>query len=142
MFIVQKVIVSCYKMNLPDNTELFEGELATFWFDENGILCALAKNTPRSIEKQKKNYAFIRQITGNKKVCLLSDTTSSSPQDKETRDYAASELPNVFKAMAVISKSAAGLFIANIFVALKHQPIPIKMFADENQAKEWLKEYL
>lgn len=129
-------------MNAPDNTKIFEGELAIFWFDENDILCAYAKNTPRSLEKQKQNYAFIREITGNKKVCLLSDITSASPQDKKTRDYSAGELPNVFKAMALISKSPLGKFIANMFVALKNQPIPIKMFATEEEAKEWLKQYL
>jgi hypothetical protein len=132
------------RIKLPESgsTKIFEGELATLWFDENGILCALAKSVPRTLEKQKENYTFIRQITGNKKVCLLSDTTSSRPQDKETRDYMARELPNVFKAMAVISESVTGIFITNVFLTLKRQPIPIKIFSDEKKAKEWLKQYL
>lgn len=129
-------------MTPPDNTKTFEGELATFWFDENGILCAAAKNVPRSLESQKENYAFIRELTGNKKVCLLSDISSSTPQDKATRDYAASEIPNVFKAMAVISTSVLGQFSANIFLVLKAQPIPIKFFTDEASAKQWLKNYI
>ena len=129
-------------MKPPDNAKIIEGELATFWFDESGILCAIAKNVPRSLEKQRDNYVFIKQITGNKKVCLLSDTTSSTPQDKETRDYSATEMPNVFKAMAIISDSVLGQFSANVFLALKDQPIPIKFFADENTAIEWLKAYL
>jgi hypothetical protein len=120
----------------------FEGELATFWFDELGILCAKAKNVPRSLETQKQNYAFIRQITGNRKVCLLSEMTDSSPLDKETRDYVAKELPFVFHAMAVMSDSPTGKIIANLFLALKNQPIPIRMFSSELTAKEWLKQYL
>lgn len=129
-------------MTIPNNAEIFEGELATFWFDENGILCARAKNTQRSLETQKRNYDFIRQITGNKKVCLLSDTTSSQPQDKQTRDYMAAELPNVFKAMAIVSGSETGKLITNIFLTLQQQPIPIQMFPTEKEAKEWLKQYL
>jgi hypothetical protein len=129
-------------MKPPPDVKIFEGELATFWFDENGILCALSKNTPRTLEKQKKNYEFIREITSNKKVCLLSDTTTSRPQDKETRDYMAGELPKIFKAMAVISGSVLGKLITNTFLVLKKQPIPIKMFSNEAEAKEWLKNHL
>jgi hypothetical protein len=129
-------------MKPSTNTKIFEGELATFWLDEHGILCALSKNTLRTLEKQKKNYEFIKEIVGNKKVCLLSDTTSSSPQDRKTREYSAIELPKMFNAMAVISDSVLGRYIANLFVVLKNQPIPIKMFDDEQEAKEWLKQYL
>ncbi len=58
--------------------QYYESELATFWFDECGILCARSKDTPRTLDKQKKTYKLIRQISGNKKVCLFSDMTSSS----------------------------------------------------------------
>jgi hypothetical protein len=129
-------------MTPPDNAEIYEGELATFWFDDNGILFANAKNTPRTLEKQIKNYEFLKQITGDKKVCLLSDTTNTSPQDKETRDYVAKEIPNIFKAMAVISTSVMGGFTSNVFIAIKQQPVPLKMFENESEAKEWLKQYL
>ena len=125
-----------------DNVTVHEGELAFFWFDESGILCALSKDTPRTFEKQQKNYEFIKNISGNKKVCLLSDTTNSATQDKATRDYMAQEIPNVFIAMAVISDSILGKFITNMFLHLKQQPIPIKFFSNEKDAKEWLKGFL
>lgn len=129
-------------MKPPDNTRLYESDLATFWFDENYILCAIAKKTHRTVDKQKKTYELIRQISDNKKVCILSDATSVSPLDKETREYVALEIPTIFKAMAIISASALGRTIANIFLTLKRQPVPIKMFANEKDAKEWLKQYL
>jgi len=129
-------------MKIPDNTTVFEGELATFWFDENGILCANSKNTPRTVERQKDNYAFIRKITGNKKVCLLSDNTETSLQGEETRNYAASHISKFFKAKAVISFSSDGKYVVNSFLALKKQPVPIKMFDNEKEAKEWLMQYL
>jgi hypothetical protein len=131
-----------YYMKPPANTELFEGELATFWIDEHGILCAISKSASRSLEKQKKNYEFIRQITGDKKICLLSDTTTSSPQDKETRDYTATQLPLLFNAMAIVSDSIVGRFTTNVFLALKQQPIPIKFFSNEEDARKWLLQYL
>jgi hypothetical protein len=129
-------------MKPPPGAKIYEGELATFWLDENGILCAVSKDTVRTLEKQKENYAFIRQIIGDKKVCLLSDTTTSSPQDKETRDYSALELPKIFKAMAVISDSASGRFTANVYKEIKKEPVPIQIFNSEEEAKEWLKQFL
>lgn len=129
-------------MQVPPNVKTFEGGLATFWLDEHGILYAVSKTTPRTLERQIANYELIAKITGNKKVCLLSDTTNSSPQDKETRDYMAAHLPDLFKAMAVISASSGGRFITNIFLALKQQPIPIRFFTDEEEAKAWLMKYL
>jgi hypothetical protein len=128
-------------MNPPEGSTTYEGELAVFWFNEHGILCARAKNTPRSMERQKANYEFIRKISGNKKVCLLSDTSTTAPQDKETRDYAAKEMPNVFSAMAVISGTAMGKFIANQFIHIKDHPIPIQLFEKEEDAVKWLKQY-
>ncbi|MES2763725.1 MAG: STAS/SEC14 domain-containing protein [Bacteroidota bacterium] len=129
-------------MKLMDNATVFEGELAFFWFDESGILCAISKDTPRTLEKQQKNYVFVKQITGNKKVCLLSDTTRSALQDKTTRNYMAEELPHMFTAMAVVSDSVLGKYITNLFLNLKQQPIPIKFFSSEQEAKKWLKNYL
>lgn len=129
-------------MIIPDNTQVFEAELGTFWFDEHGILCAQAKNTARTLEKQKETYAYIKKITNNTKVCLLSDTTNTSSQDKEVRDYVAIEMPHIFHAMAVISSSKLGHFVTVIFLALKQQPIPIKFFHNEKDAKDWLKQFI
>lgn len=124
------------------HAKIYEGELATFWFDESGILCAIGKHTLRNLDKQKSNFDFIRQISGGKKVCLLSDLTSSEPYDKETRDYMALEMPHVFAAMATMSDSPMGRFMFNTFVGLKKQPVPMRFFSDEAEAKAWLKQYL
>lgn len=129
-------------MNIPPDAKIIEGELATFWFNEYGMLCAKAKATERTLQKQKDNYKLIREIAGNKKVCLLSDATLAGPMDKETRDYASKELPDVIRAMAVISHSATGTFTATIFMSLKQEPIPIKLFTNETEARDWLKGYL
>lgn len=129
-------------MNIPSNAKVIEGELATFWLDENGILCAVAKATERTLQKQKDNYQIIREIAGNKKICLLSDATLAGPMDKETRDYASKELPDVIKAMAVISHSATGTFTSTVFMSLKQEPVPIKLFDNEAEARIWLDNYL
>jgi hypothetical protein len=129
-------------LKIPGNTQIYEGQLATFWLDGDGILYAKSKKSPRTLENQKETYELIRKISGYKKVCMLSEATNSSAMDKETRDYISIEMPNTFKAMAVTSNSSLGTFISNIFLGLKHQPIPIKMFSIETEAKKWLMQYL
>ncbi|MEO7266296.1 MAG: hypothetical protein ABIW38_15375 [Ferruginibacter sp.] len=130
-------------MLIPENTEVFEFPTSTMWFDENGILCSVAKKVPQqTIKEAKKTMEEFKKITGGKKVCLLSDSTDSTPLNKEMRDYAAEVIPEIAKAIAIISRSALGKMVANLFFSIKKQPYPVKMFKDEIEAKEWLKQYL
>jgi beta-glucosidase/6-phospho-beta-glucosidase/beta-galactosidase len=128
-------------MNPSPHSKIYEGELATFWFND-GILYALSKKGNRTLEAQKKNYELIREISKGEKVCMLADASNSSPHDKETREYIEKEMPKLFKAMAVVSSSAVGETITKIFRNLKQDPIPIAIFPDETQAKEWLQQFL
>jgi hypothetical protein len=129
-------------MTPPNNAKVYEGELADFWFEEDGILCAVSKMIPRTLEKQKANYNLIREITGNKRVCLLADNTLTYEQDEATSKYMAREIPNVFKAMAVISRTVFGQAVSDTFLYYHGTPVPIKTFKDEIEAKEWLRLYL
>ena len=130
-------------MVLPENTEVFEFPTSTMWFDENGILCSIAKKVPQqTVEEAKETMEELRKITGGKKVCLLSDSTDSLPLNKEMRDYVAEVMPEIAIAVAIISRSAVGKMVANLFFSIKKQPYPVKMFTDETEAKEWLKQYL
>ncbi|WP_020601890.1 STAS/SEC14 domain-containing protein [Spirosoma spitsbergense] len=130
-------------MVIPENSDVYELPTSTIWFDENGILCSIAKKVPQqTVEEAKKTMEEFRKITGEKKVCLLSDSTDSPPANKEMRDYAAEVIPEIAKAVAIISRSAVGKMAANLFFSIKKQPYPVKMFMDETEAKDWLKHYL
>ncbi|MEO6229711.1 MAG: hypothetical protein ABJB11_01050 [Ferruginibacter sp.] len=110
-------------MVLPGNTKVFEFPTTTMWFDENGILCSIAKKVPpQTVEEAKKALKEFGKITGGKKICLLSDSTNSSPANKEMRDYAAQVVPEIAKAVAIISRSAVGKMAANLFFSIKNNP--------------------
>ena len=129
-------------MEPPKNSNVIDFPTSTMWWDE-GILCSVAKKAPpQTVEEAKKTIEEFKKITGGKKVCLLSDSTDSTPLSKEMRDYAAEVIPEIAKAIAIISRSAVGKMAANLFFSIKKQPYPVKMFTDENEAKEWLKQYL
>lgn len=130
-------------MQPPKNAKVIDWETSLLWFDEDGILCSISKKAPKqTLEQVKEQLDKFMKIIGDKKVCLLIDVTNTSESTKEVRDYAAREFPKFVKAIAMISDSALGKMLANLFFTVKSQPYPVKMFNDEKEAKEWLKQYL
>ena len=125
----------------PTDREIFEGEIATYWFDD-GILVSLSKSVMRTVENIKGNVALVKKITNNKRVPLLIYLKNSPVPDKETRNFATEQLPVIYTAMAIVSKPGLATFVMTILFKLKHPPIAMKNFTDVKEAKEWLKNYL
>lgn len=116
---------------------------STMWFDKSGIVYAISKKgPPQTLEQTKESLEVFRRYIGPGKVCLLIDVTHSRETTREVRAYVAEEFPKIIKAIAMVSSSALGKMVANLFFNLKSQPYPVKMFNDEQQAKAWLKQYL
>lgn len=62
--------------------------------------------------------------------------------DKETSRFSTEQLPNIYTAMAMVSKPGLARMIMNILFKFKTPPIPMKNFADDEAAKAWLKQDL
>ena len=129
-------------MNLPENIELIKGEIADYYYSPEGILYSYSKPPKRTVKNISENIALVQQITGRKKVPLLIYLSKSPVPDKETRKFSTEQLPNVYTAMAMVSKGGLAQFIMNILFKFKPPPIPMKSFADDKEAKRWLKEFL
>jgi hypothetical protein len=100
-------------MKIPANKKIYEGEIATYWFDD-GILVSLSKSTKRTVENITGNIALVKSITNNKKVPLLIYLSNSPVPDKATQKFSAEQLPNVYSAMAMVSKGGLAKFIMNL----------------------------
>ena len=130
-------------MQAPENAKTFELPGSTMWFDELGILNSVSKKAPpRNLAETKEIIQKLKGILKQEKVCMLIDSTNSSPPFKEVRDYLSQEMPKITKAIALISSSPLGRMVANLFFNIKKQPYPVKMFNKEQEAREWLKQYL
>lgn len=130
-------------MQAPKNANVHETVSSTAWLDENGIICSVSKKAPpQTLEQSKIETIAFRKKFGEGKFCMLIDITDAAPTSKEVRDWAAAELNTMVKAIAMISRSALGRMVVNLFFGLKPPPYPTKMFTDEKEAKEWLKQYL
>lgn len=130
-------------MNAPKDAEIIESPIFTMWLDDDGILCFLSKIHPsQTLEDSKKLFVEIKKVSQGQKRVMLMDLTNFQMPSKESRDYGAIELPNMVIAIAFLSNSPLGAWVANVFFSIKQQPYPTKMFTDEQKAREWLKQYL
>lgn len=126
----------------PDDKEVTEWPASITWFDDGIFYSIYKKGAVRTIDETRKTIEGFKKIIGDKKVCMLVDVTHSSESSRAIREYAAQELPKFIKAIAMVSDSALGRMLANLFLTLKSQPYPTKMFNNENDAREWLKKQL
>jgi hypothetical protein len=134
-------------MEIPKDAKVIDFGTSYLWFDEFNILYSLPKaGVPEpqlTREETLAQMAKFKEITGNKKVCMILETNSNSkPPKKEDRDFIADQLAQVAKAMGIISTSPLSRMIANLFFGLKPPPYPVKFFSNEKDAQTWIKQYL
>jgi hypothetical protein len=128
---------------VPDNIPVTEWPASVTWTDESGIFYVVYKKGPqRSLQEIMDTMGKFRESLDGKLVCVLADVTNSSQPSREVREFAAMELPRFIRAIAMVSDSALGKMLANLFLTLKAQPYPTRMFRTETEAKEWLKKFL
>ncbi|HET7898349.1 MAG TPA: STAS/SEC14 domain-containing protein [Flavisolibacter sp.] len=128
-------------MTPPKDKPTFEGEIATYWI-EDGMLVSLSKSIKRTVQNITGNVALVKEITGNKKMPLLIYLSPSPVPDKATRTFSTTQLPEIYTAMAMVSKPGLSQFIMNILFRFKPPPIPMKSFTDDGAAKEWLRQFV
>lgn len=130
-------------LKIPPDVEYHEIESLYLWIDENGIVCTIARKAgKRTLDRVKKSIEVMKKFAGEEKLCMLVDSTHSSENTLKAREYASKELPEIMRAVAVLSGSALGKMVANIYVKISSQPYPIKFFKSEEKAKAWLKKFL
>ncbi len=118
--------------------DLIRGDIADYRLDESGILYSYSKSILRTIPLMEANAALVKQITGDKPVPLLIFLTNSPMPDKATRQYSKLKIPEIYSAMATVSKPGLSAFIMKLLFAFQKPPIPMKSFTNEEDAKAWL----
>jgi hypothetical protein len=132
-------------MEIPKNAKTHELTSSIMWFNEEGILFSKPlPGTPPELSKDEvlKEMKRFKEITGNKKVCIVSEANpNSKPPTKAERDFIAEQINDVAKAMAIVTTSPVARMIANLFFGLKPPPYPAKMFSNEKDALEWIRQF-
>jgi hypothetical protein len=132
-------------MEPPKNVEIYNGSSALWWIDGERVLCAVSKkgHLHSSREQATEQLEALKKMSGGDKLCMLMDITHTRPrsQNRDDREFIATEMAKIVKAMAIISNSALGKMMVNLFFNLKPPPYPAKMFNDEHEARKWLGQY-
>ncbi len=118
--------------------ELIRGDIADYRLDDSGILYSYSKSVLRTVPLMEANAALVKQMTGGKPVPLLIFLKNSAMPDKATRQYSKAKIPELYAAMAMVSKPGLSSFIMKLLFAFQKPPIPMKSFTDELEAKAWL----
>ena len=129
-------------MRSESDNQLIEGEIADYLLTDTGILISYNKRILRTVENISANVALVKKITNNKKVPLLIYLKNSPVPDKETRKFSTEQLPQIYTAMALVSKPGLSQLIMKIMFKFQNPPIPIKSFTDDQKARAWLTEFL
>ena len=127
--------------NIRDNN-LIDGEIADYLLTDEGILISYSKSILRTVENISANVALVKKITNGKKVPLLIYLKNSPIPDQKTRKFSAEKLPEIYTAMAMVSKPGLAQFIMKILFKLQNPPIPMQSFTDDKKAMEWLRRFL
>lgn len=129
-------------MRSESDNQLIEGEIADYLLTDDGILISYSKSILRTVENITSNVALVKKITNNKKVPLLIYLKNSPVPDKETRKFSTEQLPQIYTAMAMVSKPGLSQLIMKILFKFQNPPIPIKSFTDDQKARAWLRQFL
>jgi len=127
--------------NIRDNN-LIDGEIADYLLTDEGILISYSKSILRTVENISANVALVKKITNGKKVPLLIYLKNSRIPDQKTRKFSTEKLPEIYTAMAMVSKPGLTQFIMNILFKFQNPPIPMQSFTDDKKAMEWLRRFL
>ncbi len=132
-------------MDIPKDVQTYEMSSSIIWLKE-GIMYSVPKSVKQKEvigEEMKVDMAKFKEIVGKEKVCMVVEMNSGyRPGRKEEREAVANEINNIAKAVALITSSHVTRMVANLFLGFKPPDYPVKMFSNEKDAINWIKQYL
>jgi len=124
--------------------KIFENEFMRLEMKDD-IMYGTYKKGPITLELAKQVVKHRLQFTGNKKVPILASEQGLKGIERDARQYLSSEEGvEGLSAAAIVNKSVFGSHLANFFmkIAFNRPRIPARVFTDETEAIQWLKQYI
>jgi hypothetical protein len=115
------------------------------WLDDKKILRIKVNDGFDFDEKDMlRQFDAYKQLVGGKRAIrpVLVEAPGDFAMDKDARELAARTTRHYFNACAIISRSLATRIIVNFLNSFYQFGFPIRMFNSEQQAMEWLEQYM
>lgn len=91
----------------------------------------------------KEQYEAQNQLTGNDDYAVLVDATHHVSMSKECREFMAAYTNPRRKATALLTRNnLATIILANFYLRFHRPNVPTRMFSDETEAMNWLRQML
>lgn len=112
-------------------------------FLDNGIIKLIPITSDESLDKAKNVLAEIKKIAGCIKHPLIVDVRHNISISREARQfYSGKEFADIVTSLALIVESPISKVLANFFLFMNKPPYSTRLFTNEDEAIEWLKDYL
>lgn len=136
--------MSAVKNLIPASSSVVTTRVATTFLRPDGIMQVDA--LPDSVMTLADAIEAIKaqaQVGGGIRRPLLVNVGSIKSMDRDARIYlGAKEAQSVVTATAIIVKTVAAKIIATFFMGLNKTLYPTRMFTSEDEAVNWLREFL
>lgn len=123
--------------------DVFENEFMRLEWRE-GVVVGTYKEGPITLEMAKEVVKNRLEFTRNNDAPIMINDSGLRSIEKGAREYLSSdEGIQGLKAGALVTNSIFGRHLANFFIriAVIQPKIPTKLFSNEKEALEWLKQY-
>lgn len=85
---------------------------------------------------------FRKKITGNRAYPAYADLSGVKEVSREARSYFSNEAGEDLKAIALIIRNPVTRMMANFFMKFNKPRYPIRFFTTDQDAVQWLKQYV
>ncbi len=116
-------------IRIPENVKITEWPASTTWLNNEIYYSVYKKGATRSIQESTHIFEEFKKDLNDKKICLMMDITQFDEASREVRNYAATGLQAIIKMIPKASDSSPGKILVNLFITLKTQLYPAKMFS-------------
>lgn len=116
---------------------------AKIWLGKDDILHLEPLGTrEQTLEDAIENVAAVTKVAGGVRRPLLIHFQKAAPQTPECRAHYTSEAANAaISACAILTDSMLGRVIGNLMIGMNKTSTPIRLFATEKEALQWLEEF-
>jgi hypothetical protein len=120
----------------------FENEYASFWIEAGIVYFVYKPNSVVSLEAARKIVEDRVRFQKQQDFPIYCDIRGMKSADKEARNYLAKEGSSYARAVAVVVDSPMSKIIGNIYLGLNKPITPSRLFTDQKDAIEYLKQFV
>jgi hypothetical protein len=119
-----------------------ENNVSSIFIDTDGILVNKVNTSFVSLEELDKNFIHVKSITKGNSVFGIIDLEKNTNFGKYYVSYLEREYSKVYKALAIVTPSKWMRFKSIVLRKFPEKKFPVRLFSNDQQAREWLKRFL